>query len=104
MLYHHHGIDTAFSGHYHEYFGPQADVEACVYLMMANEVIHKLLPDVSDAAAANLLLHCCLQHLPQNHDCKTCQLVESAILFATLTAVTQPYAQAPASPNRKALV
>jgi hypothetical protein len=48
MLYHHHGIDTAFSGHYHEYFGPQADVEACVYLMMANEVIHKLHPDVSN--------------------------------------------------------
>jgi hypothetical protein len=23
MLYHHHGIDTAFSGEYHEYFGPQ---------------------------------------------------------------------------------
>jgi 1,4-alpha-glucan branching enzyme len=47
MLYTHHGIDTAFSGHYHEYFGPQADVEACVYLMMANEVIHTLHPDVS---------------------------------------------------------
>lgn len=47
MLYHHHGIDTAFSGAYHEYFGPQADVEAAVYLMMANEMVHKLLPDVS---------------------------------------------------------
>jgi len=46
MLYHHHGIDTAFSGAYHEYFGPQADVDAAVYLMMANEMVHKVLPEV----------------------------------------------------------
>lgn len=26
MLYHHHGIDTGFSGAYHEYFGPQVCV------------------------------------------------------------------------------
>jgi 1,4-alpha-glucan branching enzyme len=45
MLYHHHGIDTGFSGSYNEYFGPQADVEAAVYLMMANEMVHNLLPD-----------------------------------------------------------
>eukprot|EP00879_Flechtneria_rotunda_P011602 GHRR01012119.1.p1 GENE.GHRR01012119.1~~GHRR01012119.1.p1 ORF type:complete len:733 (+),score=193.09 GHRR01012119.1:150-2348(+) len=45
MLYHHHGIDVGFSGAYHEYFGPQADVEAAVYLMMANEMVHKVLPD-----------------------------------------------------------
>lgn len=45
MLYHHHGINTGFSGAYHEYFGPQADVEAAVYLMMANEMVHKLHPD-----------------------------------------------------------
>jgi 1,4-alpha-glucan branching enzyme len=45
MLYHHHGINTGFSGAYHEYFGPQADVEAAVYMMMANEMVHKLHPD-----------------------------------------------------------
>lgn len=59
MLYHHHGIDTAFSGHYHEYFGPQADVEACVYLMMANEVIHKLHPDVSGRKKHSIDLFAC---------------------------------------------
>lgn len=34
MMYVHHGIGTGFSGGYHEYFGPQVDIEAVVYLML----------------------------------------------------------------------
>jgi len=45
MLYTHHGIGTGFSGGYHEYFGPGVDEEGVVYLMLANELLHKLYPD-----------------------------------------------------------
>lgn len=45
MLYIHHGIGTGFSGGYHEYFGPEADEEAIVYLMLANRMLHDLYPD-----------------------------------------------------------
>lgn len=34
MMYLHHGIGTGFSGGYHEYFGPGADEEGVVYLML----------------------------------------------------------------------
>ncbi|KAL2612944.1 hypothetical protein R1flu_024636 [Riccia fluitans] len=44
MLYHHHGLNMGFSGHYHEYFSPATDIEATVYMMLANELVHKLLP------------------------------------------------------------
>lgn len=44
MMYTHHGIGTGFSGGYHEYFGPGADIEAIVYLMLANEAMHELYP------------------------------------------------------------
>ncbi|KAJ2897624.1 hypothetical protein MKZ38_004524 [Zalerion maritima] len=45
MLYQHHGIGTGFSGGYHEYFGAGVDEEAVVYLMIANEMLHKFYPD-----------------------------------------------------------
>lgn len=45
MLYKHHGIAHGFSGSYDEYFGPDTDLDACVYLMLANELIHVLHPD-----------------------------------------------------------
>ncbi|PHH50626.1 1,4-alpha-glucan-branching enzyme [Ceratocystis fimbriata CBS 114723] len=45
MLYVHHGIGTGFSGDYNEYFGSQVDEEAVVYLMVANELLHKEFPD-----------------------------------------------------------
>jgi len=41
MLYHHHGIGVGFSGNYSEYFGTRTDVEACVYLMLANEAVRR---------------------------------------------------------------
>ncbi|XP_071531401.1 1,4-alpha-glucan-branching enzyme isoform X3 [Panulirus ornatus] len=46
MLYHSHGIGEGFSGEYHEYFGLNVDVEALVYLMVANHMLHELHPEV----------------------------------------------------------
>ncbi|RKP09697.1 glycogen branching enzyme [Thamnocephalis sphaerospora] len=45
MLYLHHGIGTGFSGNYGEYFGDSVDVDGVVYMMLANEMIHKLYPN-----------------------------------------------------------
>ncbi|EIN10541.1 glycoside hydrolase [Punctularia strigosozonata HHB-11173 SS5] len=45
MMYLHHGMGVGFSGGYHEYFGPDVDVEAVVYLMLANDAIHSLFPE-----------------------------------------------------------
>ncbi|KAK4043609.1 alpha-glucan branching enzyme [Parachaetomium inaequale] len=50
MLYLHHGIGTGFSGGYHEYFGAGVDEEAVVYLMIANEMLHELYPEVITVA------------------------------------------------------
>ena len=44
MLYHHHGIMTGFSGDYREYFNVAVDVDALVYLMLANRMLHSLFP------------------------------------------------------------
>ncbi|KAK4750560.1 hypothetical protein SAY87_004042 [Trapa incisa] len=47
MLYHHHGINMAFTGNYNEYFSELTDVDAVVYLMLANSLIHKIFPDAT---------------------------------------------------------
>ena len=47
MLYWHHGINMSFSGDYNEYFSPATNVDAVVYLMLANDLIHNLLPQVT---------------------------------------------------------
>ncbi|XP_076812119.1 1,4-alpha-glucan-branching enzyme-like [Clavelina lepadiformis] len=44
MLYHDHGISRGFSGDYHEYFGLQMDLEAIVYLMLANDMLKSFYP------------------------------------------------------------
>ena len=44
MLFRHHGVGIDFSGDYREYFSPAADVEATVYLMLANELCRRLQP------------------------------------------------------------
>merc|ERR1712003_152025 len=41
MLYVHHGINMSFSGNYEEYFNLSTNVDAIVYLMLANNIIHK---------------------------------------------------------------
>ncbi|KAF9569108.1 glycoside hydrolase family 13 protein [Agrocybe pediades] len=46
MMYKHHGIGTGFSGGYHEYFGDGADEEGIVYLMLANDAMHYLYPNI----------------------------------------------------------
>ncbi|EPQ59133.1 glycoside hydrolase [Gloeophyllum trabeum ATCC 11539] len=46
MMYTHHGIGTGFSGGYHEYFGPGVDIEGVVYLMLANDAMHQLYPNI----------------------------------------------------------
>ncbi|ODQ63126.1 glycoside hydrolase [Nadsonia fulvescens var. elongata DSM 6958] len=46
ILYTHHGIGTGFSGGYHEYFGSNVDEEGIVYLILANEMLKTLNPDI----------------------------------------------------------
>ncbi|KAG0301257.1 alpha-1,4-glucan branching enzyme [Dissophora globulifera] len=45
MMYLHHGIGYGFSGNYNEYFGDTVDLEAVVYLMLANDMLHTLYPE-----------------------------------------------------------
>lgn len=47
MLYHHHGINTVFTGNYREYFSEATDVDAVVYLMLANRLVHNILPSTT---------------------------------------------------------
>lgn len=47
MLYHHHGINMAFTGNYNDYFSEATDIDAVVYLMLANSLIHNILPDAT---------------------------------------------------------
>eukprot|EP00049_Salpingoeca_infusionum_P019162 m.360513 g.360513 ORF g.360513 m.360513 type:complete len:742 (+) comp19073_c0_seq1:41-2266(+) len=42
MLYHHHGLSHVFT-QYQDYFGPGADDEAAVYLMLANQLVHEFM-------------------------------------------------------------
>ena len=45
MLYKHHGIKYTFAGGYNEYFNETlVDTDAHIYLMLANDLIHELLP------------------------------------------------------------
>ncbi|XVF07723.1 hypothetical protein REPUB_Repub06bG0164300 [Reevesia pubescens] len=45
MMYTHHGLQVAFTGNYNEYFGYATDVDAVVYLMLVNDMIHGLYPE-----------------------------------------------------------
>ncbi|XP_051139196.1 1,4-alpha-glucan-branching enzyme-like isoform X2 [Andrographis paniculata] len=47
MLYHHHGINMSFTGDYNEYFSEATDVDAVIYLMLANDLIHSILPEAT---------------------------------------------------------
>ena len=46
MLYLHRGIGTGFTGAYHEYFNVGVDMDALVYLMLANKMLHETYPSV----------------------------------------------------------
>lgn len=43
MLYSHHGLGYEFTG-YEDYFSPEVDSDALVYLTLANRLIHRLVP------------------------------------------------------------
>lgn len=45
MMYTHHGLQVEFTGNYNEYFGYATDVDAMVYLMLVNDLIHGLFPE-----------------------------------------------------------
>ncbi|GAQ83898.1 starch branching enzyme 4 [Klebsormidium nitens] len=45
MMYTHHGLQMSFTGNYGEYFGLTTDVDAMVYLMLANDMMHGLYPN-----------------------------------------------------------
>eukprot|EP00252_Welwitschia_mirabilis_P009173 TRINITY_DN21526_c0_g1_i3.p1 TRINITY_DN21526_c0_g1~~TRINITY_DN21526_c0_g1_i3.p1 ORF type:complete len:776 (+),score=154.88 TRINITY_DN21526_c0_g1_i3:122-2449(+) len=47
MLYHHHGINIGFTGNYQEYFNEAADIDAAVYLMLANTLVHNIYADAT---------------------------------------------------------
>lgn len=42
--------NRGFSGGYHEYFGPGVDEDGVVYLMLANEMLHSIYPEVITVA------------------------------------------------------
>ncbi|EFJ46288.1 1,4-alpha-glucan branching enzyme II, partial [Volvox carteri f. nagariensis] len=44
MMYHHHGLSYTFTGNYGEYFGMNTDVDAVVYLMLVNNLLHDMFP------------------------------------------------------------
>ena len=44
MMYHHHGLQMAFTGNYDEYFGMSTDADAVVYLMVMNNMVHDMFP------------------------------------------------------------
>ena len=46
MLYHHHGLQMEFSGQYEQYFSTATNVDGVVYLMLANEMLHSLYPEI----------------------------------------------------------
>ncbi len=49
MLYTHHGLGKTFSG-YDDYFGDTVDEDALAYLVLANELIHRIRPDAMTVA------------------------------------------------------
>lgn len=50
MLYHSHGIGKGYTGGYHEYFGPDADIDSHIYLMLSNDLIHTVVPSAVTVA------------------------------------------------------
>lgn len=46
MMYTHHGMGVGFSGNYEEYFNYGVDEEGVVYLMLANDMLHQLYPNI----------------------------------------------------------
>ena len=47
ILYHRRRLGQGFSGGYHDNFGLNTDTDALVYLVLANQLIHQVVPDAS---------------------------------------------------------
>lgn len=56
MLYHDHGLGHGFGGSYPDYFGLGVDTESLIYLMLANDMLHSLYPEVVTIAEVRLIL------------------------------------------------
>merc|ERR1719376_1888810 len=54
MMYHNRGLGQGFSGDYREYFGSNTDRDAVVYMMLANTLVHTLLPDTGITIAEDV--------------------------------------------------
>ena len=91
MLYHHHGINMSFSGNYSEYFSPATNVDAVVYLMLANDLVHSLLPQAVTIAGSVSVLHSAWK---PGHADSALYLRHSGTdgILVVLTAVWQPKA------------
>ncbi|XP_048581056.1 1,4-alpha-glucan-branching enzyme isoform X3 [Nematostella vectensis] len=50
MIYHDHGLGHGFGGDYPDYFGLGVDTQSLIYLMLANEMLHSIYPDVITVA------------------------------------------------------
>ncbi|VDM53022.1 unnamed protein product [Angiostrongylus costaricensis] len=46
MIYHSHGMNDDFGGGYPMYFGLNADTDSLIYLMLANDFLHKKYPQI----------------------------------------------------------
>lgn len=45
MMYLNHGINYCFTGKYEEYFNENVDLDAVIYLMLANKLIKEINPN-----------------------------------------------------------
>lgn len=54
MIYHDHGLGHGFGGDYPDYFGLGVDTESLIYLMLANDMLHSIHPDVITVAEVNI--------------------------------------------------
>ncbi|KAK5981571.1 Deltamethrin resistance-associated NYD-GBE [Trichostrongylus colubriformis] len=50
MIYHSHGMSDDFAGGYPMYFGLNADTDSLVYLMLSNDFLHKMYPEIITVA------------------------------------------------------
>lgn len=80
MLYHSHGIGEGFSGDYNEYFGLNVDMEALVYLMLANHMLHDLYPEIITIAEvspfiADVCEICCTNRSDMNYFTESIKII-----------------------------
>ena len=56
MLYHDHGLGHGFGGDYPDYYGLGVDTESLIYLMLANDMLHTIYPNVITIAEVNIII------------------------------------------------